>query len=68
MLDMLFVYMNVMLTTTNEFKNTSNSFKLQILEVMTKFNPNHICLMTCSATFGLAQRLPVECQGVLRVP
>jgi hypothetical protein len=32
---------------------------------MMKFNPNHICDMTCSATFGLAQRLYVACLRVL---
>jgi hypothetical protein len=35
---------------------------------MMKFHPNQICFVTFSATFGLAQILSVECQGVLRVP
>jgi hypothetical protein len=67
-LNMLFVYMNVMLTKTNEIRNIWNSFKPKIFEIMMKFHPKYICVIRCSATFGLAQRLFVECEGVLRVP
>jgi hypothetical protein len=60
------VYMNVMLTTTNEIINIQNSFKPEIFDMM-NCHLNHICVMTCSVTFGLAQRLPVEFQVVIRI-
>lgn len=41
-----------MVTTTNEIRIMYNSFKPKLLEVMMKFHPNCICVMTfCNFDF-----------------
>jgi hypothetical protein len=35
---------------------------------MMKFHTKHICVMTCTASFGETQRLSVECEETLRLP
>jgi hypothetical protein len=58
-----YVYMNVMPVKLNEIRN--------IYQVKNScydtFHPNHICFVTCCASFGLAQRRFAESQETLNV-